>query len=243
MSGPLTITQPRAIVDGLDVAGCLTVSASNVTVRRSRFHSASFCGSNLVAVIAPATGVLLEDVEVDGELSNPKYAAVSGGGGYTCRRCDVHGAGQGFNVWGSAPVVIEDSFVHDLYVREDLGSHNEDVITNGFSAGLTLRHNRLENGYGQTAAISLFADFAAVQKITVDDNLLAGGGYTIYGGSTCPKPYCRQTSGIVVTGNRFSRQFFSKGGQYGPVADFDAAAPGNLWSDNAWSDTAEPVRV
>jgi len=239
--GALELTVPGAVVDGLDVSGCLSVRASNVTIRRSRIRGSSFCGSNLVSIAPAASGVLLEQVEIDGEGSNPFYAAVSGGGGYTCRRCNVHGAGQGFAVWGTQPVVIEDSFVHDLYVRDDLGSHNEDVITNGFTAGLVLRHDRLDNQDGQTAAISLFPDVAPVQRVTVTQNLLSGGGYTIYGGSTCPKPHCAETRDITVSGNHFSRKFFPKGGYYGPVADFDARAPGNVWSANVWDDTGQAV--
>jgi hypothetical protein len=167
--------------------------------------------------------------------------AVGGGSGFTCLRCDVHGTGDGFIVWGSSPVTIQDSYVHGLYIRDDLGSHNQDVITNGFAAGLTIRHNRLENWDGQTATISLFGDFSPVQNVLIDGNLLDGGGYAVYGGSTPGKPYSAQARNIVVTGNQFGRTFHPRCGRWGAVTDFAFGAQGNRWAANVWADTRAAV--
>ncbi len=100
------------------------------------------------------------------------------------RRCDIHGTGSGLHMTNN--VVIEDNWVHDLHEGED--SHNDAVLTNG-GAHMVVRHNTLENPHTQTAVVALYGDVEAVVDVVVADNLLDGGGYTVYGGSVAGKPY------------------------------------------------------
>ena len=82
-----------------------------------------------------------------------------------------------------------------------------------------------------------------VANKTVENNFLAGGGYTIYGGTSPGNP----TSHIVIEGNRFGQQYYPLSGQYGPVAYFDPTGAGNIWSGNFWDTTGQghplPVTV
>jgi hypothetical protein len=237
-SGSITITAAGTVIDGRDVNGCISVEASSVTIKRTRVRG-GFCSTNQIYIAPGHSAIRIEDTEVDGLNQNSFYAGI-GGSGFTCLRCDIHNVGQGFNINGEFNIVIQDSYVHDLFTC--CGSHNEDIyVGDSFPASITIRHNRLDNADGQTAAISLFADFGPIEHVTVDHNLLNGGGYTLYGGSTCPKPYCSQTSDIVVTNNHFGRLFFANCGQYGPVIAFDPTLPGNVWSRNIWDDTKEPI--
>ena len=50
---------------------------------------------------------------------------------------------------------------------------------------MTIRHNTIFNSHDQTDAISLFQDFGNQANRTIDDNLVAGGGYSVYGGGGC----------------------------------------------------------
>ena len=237
-SGAITVTVPGTVIDARDINGCISVQASNVTIKRTRVRG-GLCGSNQIEIVPGVSAVLIEDTEVDGLNQNAFYAGI-GGTGFTCLRCNVHNVGQGFHTSADLATVIQDSYVHDLY--ECCGSHNEDIYVGDASpALLIIRHNRLDNQGGQTSAISLFADVGPVQHVTVDHNLLNGGGYTLYGGSSCPKPYCTQTAYIVVTNNHFGRLYFSNCGQYGPVTAFDPTRPGNVWSGNVWDDTGQVI--
>ena len=74
----------------------------------------------------------------------------------------------------------------------------------------------------------------------IDRNLLAGGGYTIYGGAN---PGGAPTSRISITGNRISRMYFPKGGYYGPLAAWDGSGSGNVWQGNVWDDTGLPIEA
>jgi len=73
--------------------------------------------------------------------------------------------------------------------------------------------------------------------VTVERNLLAGGGYTIYAGDGSRRP-----SAVRVVGNVFSRRFFRSGGAYGPATAWCGSCPGAIWAHNVWEGTGEPVR-
>jgi hypothetical protein len=70
----------------------------------------------------------------------------------------------------------------------------------------------------------------------VEDNLLAGGGYTLYAGGGK-----LASTNIRVLNNRFSRRFFPNGGGYAPVAVFDPSGLGNVFSGNIWDETGQSV--
>lgn len=228
-----TLATPGEVVDGKDVTGCLTITAANVTLRRFRVRGCA--REPVISVGYGLSGVVIEDCEIDGGFLNPDAAAV-GYDGYTIRRCDIHGTGSGLHMTNN--VVIEDNWVHDLYEGED--SHNDAVLTNG-GAHMVVRHNTLENPLTQTAVVALYGDVEAVVDVVVEDNLLDGGGYTVYGGSVAGKPYSDGAAGIRFTGNRFGRRFFANGGKYGPVSGFDPGRPGNVWAGNVWHDSGAPV--
>ena len=248
----ITITTPGAVIDGMwfHNGGTIFVAAPNVTIKRSRFScdAGVSCGTSIwvggVGNGVGADGTRIEDVEIFYTLCDyqSSFSDAIMGSGYTLLRANIHNVGQAATALGPNPVVIKDSYVHDLCIRNDLASHNQAVGTNGHSGGFTIRHNNLENWDGQTGVVSLFADFGPVQNVTIDNNLLNGAGYTIYGASGDGKPFSGQTQKIVVTNNSFGRKFFPSCGYWGPLTYFDPSAPGNAWSGNVWESTGDPVQ-
>ena len=233
LNGQLTFAKAGEVVEDKDITGCITVTASNVTLRRFRIRGCA--REPVIGVGYGLSGIRIEDCEIDGGNLNPNGSAV-GYDGYAIRRCDIHRVGSGLHMTNN--VVIEENWVHDLHEGED--SHNDAVITNGGSR-FVVRRNTLENRHTQTAVIALYGDLAPVVDAVVEDNLLVGGGYTVYGGSVPGKRFSAQASGIRVTGNRFGRAFYPTGGRFGPVSGFDRGRPGNVWSGNVWDDTGAPV--
>ncbi len=128
-------------------------------------------------------------------------------------------------------IAMSNSYVHAL--ANPPGAHVDGFQCNS-ECSSTLRHNTILNSWGQTAAVALFADFGTPRNTTIEDNLLAGGGYSIYGGST-------SATGIRVVRNRLARTYFDKGGLFGPVTAFAVGNAGNEWSGNVWDDTGAPV--
>src|SRR5260370_30854050 len=110
-------------------------------------------------------------------------------------------------------------------------------MSNGGTPLLAITHNTIFNPVAQTDVVAWFEDCSAQANRTVTNNLLAGGGYSIYGGATKTEP----TSGIVITGNRFATSYYPTGGAFGPVAYFDSAGTGNTWTGNTWDATGQAI--
>jgi hypothetical protein len=208
------VTRDGTVVDGLDVRGCLTINADRVTVRRSRIR----CGGDyVVRVGGDVRGVLLEDVEIDGQGS-PGTIAV-GVDGFTIRRADIHGVGDGPRMGDST--VVEDSWIHGLAVGG--GSHNDGIQSTG-GRGIVIRHNRIDHPRQQTSCILLGADLGDISGALVTGNLLNGGNYTVYAGADRG----HRASNIQIVGNRFGRDFV-----FGPTSlDPGVTATGNVFDDN-----------
>jgi hypothetical protein len=127
------------------------------------------------------------------------------------------------------------------------GDHVEAYLNGGEGSPSILQHNTILNPVEQTAAISFFNDFGGIAHVTVQDNLLAGGGYVMYGGA---KNGTGNVTGPVLVrgnriarGNRDSRGYFPRGGEYGVWAEFNRAVTtscGNVWDDNSSPAPAPP---
>jgi Sigma-70 region 2 len=79
--------------------------------------------------------------------------------------------------------------------------------------------------------ILMSTNSSPISDVTIVDNLLAGGGYTLYCAATVPGVGGTE----VVTGNRFARTYDQKGGYYGPAAYCGSGV--DVWSGNVWDDT------
>jgi hypothetical protein len=133
--------------------------------------------------------------------------------------------------------LVENNYIHDPgYIALD---HTNGVMSNGGTVPLTITHNTIFNNRGQTDCVGLFEDFSDQANRTVTDNLLAGGGYSIYAGYT--KPANGPTSNIVITGNVIATNYFPTGGAYGPDEYFNASGTGNTWSNNTWDSTGAAI--
>ena len=238
-SGSLTVTQPGTVVDGLHVNGCIEILASNVTVRRTLVRG-GVCGADHAIDIgygsAKYRGILIEDVEIDGARTQARGAAI-GNSGFTCRRCNIHGTARGVQM--SSDVVVEDSYIHDLYGTPT--SENAPIQTNGGSR-FVIRHNNLlmDEMPGGTSALALFGEFGAIDDLLVERNLFNGGTYCVYAASDPTKPYPVATRARFV-GNVFGRALHRNCGLYGPVTAWSGKGRGNVWSGNHWEGTKQPV--
>jgi hypothetical protein len=227
-----------AVLSGLYIPCNLDISASNVTI------------SNVTVVTTGNSfGISLRHTQnavIENSAIYSPYA--SGPGRLQAGIKDVYGDSTGTtvrhdNIWHVENGVqlsagtITDNYIHNLAYTT--GDHVNGIDSNaGTPAGLTVVHNTVFNPLDQTDAITLFENFGPQFNATISDNLLAGGGYTVYGGAN---PGKWTPSNIVITGNRFARTYYPKGGYYGPVANLAAGVNGNTWSGNVWDDTGSPV--
>jgi hypothetical protein len=68
-----------------------------------------------------------------------------------------------------------------------------------------------------------------ISNVVIDNNLVAGGGWTIYCGTDSGGVASNET----FTNNRFARTYYANSGGYGPSADCAGVVTntGNVWDD------------
>ncbi len=202
-SGSVTASEDGQVVENLDIDGCISVKADDVVIRNVRVR----CEHKQRAIVVEGsrTGLVVEDSEIDG--GGTAQVAI-GWGNYTLRRVNVHNIVDGPRL-GSG-VTVEDSWIHDMVRNDDY--HSDALQANGGS-GIVVRHNTLvptdtSTGDVLNAAVQLGAeaDSGELTDVTIEDNYLDGGNYTIN---------VRDDDGIsevVLRNNRFGTS-----ARYGPV--------------------------
>lgn len=231
--GSVTITGNGTVLQNAVVNGTITIAADNVTLRNVRVLAN---GDTWGIGLRHTTNTTIDHVQVmrgGGDRLEVGIKDVYGDAtGTTITRSDISGASTGIQTHEG---LVRDNYVHDLAM--DTGDHVNGFTSNGATTPLTIDHNTIENQIGQTDAIGLFQDFGLEANRTITNNLLAGGGYTLYAGSGTHGT----THDIRVSGNRFARLYFRNGGSYGPATAYDTDGAGNAWTNNVWDDTGTSV--
>ena len=232
-SAPLRVSKAGTVLDGVDIRADISVEADNVTIKNSRVIAAGEWG---IIQRQSASGLVVQDSEIRGNGTDRlQHAIFNLGGAITVLRTDMSICSDPIS---TSVGLIQDNYLHDPVYFD--GDHTDMIQANsGPPPGqqLVIRHNTVINTLDQTAAVALFQDFGVQHDAVIENNLLAGGGYAVYGGAG----KMGKSSNIKVTGNHFSREVYPNGGQYGPVAYWDADGPGNVWQGNVWADTGKPV--
>ncbi|MDY7102041.1 MAG: right-handed parallel beta-helix repeat-containing protein [Actinomycetota bacterium] len=200
-SGTITLSQAGQVLEGVDLNGCVKVTASNVVIRKSRITCDKASGTNAaIRQSGSASGLLIEDVEITGPSSNYAQAGIYSGNAYTVRRTEISGHDDG--AFLGSGTVIEDSWIHSLAASP--GAHNDTLQMVGGS-DVTIRNNRLEHRRDQTSAIIIKSDLAPIDDVTIEGNYLAGGSFTVYVyagkssyGGCCDAPTNTRVVGNVV---------------------------------------------
>lgn len=233
-SGNITANVAGQTISNIDLTnGTIVVTANNVTIKDSRITTGNgqLNGVSAVDVKPGVTGTLVEDTTMQGSncTSGSLFAGVMNESGdqqtllrdyATCIDDILHGSGT-----------IKDSYsIDNSNIPND---HYEPVAYDGGDGSITIIHNTLLNPHDQTAAVFVTCYFGPVTSETIDNNLMAGGDYVIYGpegNGACNS----QTGHQEVIGNRFSKTYFSAGGQYGIDAYFQGG--NTTWSGNYWDE-------
>ena len=205
--------------DGLDISGTVTVTATNVTIKNSRISNVGFFGVDI-----EGGSVTLQNVEIDCGGTGTKGIL---NGGFTAIRVNIHNCDDG--VFADRDFTIRDSYIHDLATSPI--AHN-DGIQSVDAINITIVHNRI---YGvDTSAINLNGNSGGplAQNALVKDNLLAGGGWTLY----CPAD---ASTNVQILNNAFSTKFFPKVGGFGPATDCARV----IQSGNVYHETGEPITL
>jgi hypothetical protein len=232
-SGAIRVTKAGTVIDGLDVRGDISVEANNVTIRNTKLTNVGEWG---IIQRQGVSGLKILDSEVRGNGRDKlQFAVINQGGMITIQRNEFAVLSDHIS---TSSGLIADNYIHSP--KYFPGDHIDGIQSNsgpGSGQTLVIRHNTIIIDYEQTACIALFQDFGLQHSAVIENNLLAGGGYSIYGGAG----KYGKSHNIRVINNKFSRQVYRNGGNFGPVAYWDGDGSGNVWQGNTWLDTGRPV--
>ncbi len=236
--GNLTISGNNVTVSGVLINGMVTMTGKNDTLQNSQV----ICGGCSTAVTEGNNTTATSNNWV-------KYTTISGSG-TGCGK-EITNAAIGYNYmnavgvyvyWAAEGINGSDENLQDSYIQSNTFcsnplDHTEPVNAgdgNGSDAQELVQHNTLDNPESQTAAFITGGDWGQLVNTHVTNNLLMGGGYTIYCCETSAWGVNQAPQNTSVTNNRFSRKYYPNGGGYGPVAEMntsDTTYTGNIWDD------------
>ena len=218
----LALTKPGEVLEAVDLDGCIPVKAPGGVIPRSRIR----CDSYYPVEVFSGADLLIEDSEIDGSPSRGVATSGIGFSHYTARRINVHGTADGLKA--DANVVVEDSWIHDLWLGE--GDHADGVQGTG-GGHVTLRRNFIDirdhgRGHGgePNSAVQIGIEWASNSHWTIKSNWFYGGGWIINADAG-------DGSGNKIVNNRFGPA------GYGPIST------SGQWQvfGNVWDKSGEPI--
>jgi hypothetical protein len=247
-SGYVSITGAGTAFSGFSLSGFgVAVFANNVTIGNCVI---SVGGENTFPVSIetdrnnsgnPITSFTMKNCTVSGSDSNMNRALAcvkdiyGGATGILIQACNLYWAANGIQVYAGN---VLNNYIHDLICNATYLDHTNGINVSGGTTAMLIQGNTVLNSLGQTDCIALFQDTGppAVANKTINNNLLAGGGYCTYGGQGGAAYTGLPATNIVITNNAISTLYYPQGGVYGPIACFASGNSGNKWSGNAWYD-------
>lgn len=222
--GSITVTKSGTVLQNLNITGALMINASNVTVRNSRVTTDDFA---VIRIKSGMSGVLIDHVEVNGLGTSGSENSMGIMGPATITWCDIHGTENG--VTPESGSVLKNSYIHSLGAP---GSpHYDGVQIDGGLSNITIEHNTVLNGFDQTSAVMIDNYFGPISDIVVNDNLLGGGGYTVYSDGSFNNG---SISGVVYSNNRLRSGYYG----YSLLRNGSVRFSGNV--DDATSRAVQP---
>jgi len=190
---------------------------------------------------APITSFTLKNCTISGSDNEANRACAcikdmpGTASGILIQACNLYWASTAIQVYAGNVI---GNYIHDLVCNATYGDHTNGINVSGGTSPMLIQGNTILNPLGQTDCIALFQDSAppAVANKTINNNLLAGGGYCLYGGQSGAEYAGLPATNIVITNNVISTMYYPNGGAWGPVAAFTPTNSGNQWSNNTWHD-------
>jgi hypothetical protein len=239
VEGSITLSTPGEVYEDKLVTGSIIVEAPNVTIRNVKLVATDpFYGIRAFGWVNNVTGLTLDHVEID--LNGNYDAKGVAFDGYTARNVFFHNGSDCAHM--GADVTLQDSLcVIGPDVNRDgwpddrtfcSGTEHFDGFQSDGGRNITIRHNTIRNPCDQTAAILMSTNTEPISNVIIQDNLMAGGAFTLYcnaGG---------QVANQAVTGNRFAKTYFEMGGMFGPHIGCNTA---DVFQANVWDETGDAV--
>ncbi|HEY2055849.1 MAG TPA: hypothetical protein VGH14_18100 [Solirubrobacterales bacterium] len=240
-------------LEGKVVTNGVLVTGPNVTIRNSVIKTPSGGnGSAAIELTNGATNFTIEHSEVTGNGSKTNAPESNVWNHYNDAGFKVIGSylhGVPDNIEGSV-AEVRDSFI--AVDAEYSGAHSENIYLCGASANV--QHSTLYNESDETSLIFGDGICGKGNTVTVENSLLAGGGYMLQPnakGVSAPVKIignrvgrCLTTAhqdsggGYVCSSGKDANGFWPRGGHYGLDTELGSAA---TWTGNVWDDNSQPM--
>jgi hypothetical protein len=229
----IKVTTANTRIDCQNITGCLSIEAPNVTISNVKIA----CTSGRTGEAANGTAVIYVDDGASATIDHVEINGMSGvhsciwhqGTSMTARAVNCYKVNDGIFSWADKSYsqttgdnfTITDSYFHDFTTKTANG-HVDGYQTEGAGNGL-IRHNTyLMTSDAQNevnSAIAIWNSLRSSHDIAVQDNLIAGGGFSIYAEDYSPSE-SSPAGGYTVTNislsdNVFSNHLFGCVGYYG----------------------------
>jgi hypothetical protein len=240
VQGDIILDQQGQVYQNMRVDGSITVTACDVKIENVEVDAGvPYDGDSTPDVFPiwlkqPATcGVTLDHVSVITKPAPNVYVTnairVAYGGPVTITNSKIIGTQLGIL---TGPGTIKDNYA--VLGPTMRGDHNEVIIEDGTS-NLTIEHNTFLNPNLQTSVLSLFTEDGPNSNFMVDNNLMAGGGYTCYcgDGASDNDGNPARASNVSFVNNVFWRLYYPDVGNFGPGRAYNDAGGGH-WTNNLY---------
>jgi hypothetical protein len=241
-SEEISVNTPGTTIKDIALDGAINVEANNTTIEDSNITvdgtqtCGESCGGRGIWIKPGVTGTVIQNVACHGGalsgLNVTQYCIMSNDSDTTIKQLYAYDCTECL----AGPMNLSNSFIDESGATIPQ-EHYEDLYYGGGGGPLIVNHNTMLNQQSQTAVVFASVDFGNQTTLTITNNLMAGGGYMIYGGGSGSGG--KVLGPVTITGNRFSREFYPEGGSYGVAAYMNEAV--TKWSGNVWDETLKSV--
>ncbi len=225
LSRVIDVSKDNTIVSCQDISGCVRITGNNVVLINIKIT----CNTGLVGTAANGKGSIYIENGASATISNAEINGSKGvhaciwhqGKSVDIESINCYGADDGIFSWADVSYsqttgdnfTIKNSYFHD-FTNKTSNGHIDGYQTEGANNGM-IDHNTFymtsdDNNYTDSA-IAIWNSIRSSNNITVQNNLLAGGGATVYAEDYSPSESNNiggfSTSNIVFKNNRFSTIF------------------------------------
>jgi len=216
---PIVLSKANEVVDCTDLRGPVEVTAAGVTIKNSMVtvkNGSGVSGSAAVTIEVGGSAVI-SHVAIDGGKS--VHACLwHEGTQLQVSAVNCYGVNDAIFAWATSNpsttgnnYSITDSYFHD-FTQETANGHDDGFQTEGSSHGL-ISHNTFRMTLSSTSAISVWDSRTNSNDITVSDNLISGGGFSVYAEDYNPgdgaPAHLSPVGGFSVTNIQFDNNSFS----------------------------------
>jgi parallel beta-helix repeat protein len=229
----LVVSADNTVINALHVTGCIDVEANDVTIQNSEVTGTTWWAIKYGEKKPNVTGLKILHVKVGSipgqgpaaEGGYPYGISAQGTGSLEIGYSNISGFKDGIDVNQG---YIHDNWIHDMSKYTD--AHTQGIFVWKAPAGtsLLIKHNTVTDLIEDSTAAIFLKEGLGIHDVMIQDNWLAGGSFTLYGGGV-------DARNIQALNNKFSTEIAPNGGHYGPISYWSATNTGNVWSGNVWA--------